>query len=196
MIEIKIGDCTQRLKDLEDNSVDAVICDPPYGVKYLEKGWDNLGNGSQQREWHRAWLTESYRVLKPNGVIKSFSSPKTLHHLTSVMIEVGFTEVKVEAWVYTSGMPIGNYDVAKGIEATVLFGNANQITFKKLKGNRKEVKTGYNKLRLEHGTRKSDYGLSSNAFDLDPQTKEGELYMGYGTSLKKSWEPVCIGVKR
>lgn len=39
MIEIKIGDCAERLKDLEDNSVDAVICDPPYGLKFMSKGW-------------------------------------------------------------------------------------------------------------------------------------------------------------
>ena len=73
MIEIKIGDCTERLKDLEDNSVDAIISDPPYGLKFMSKGWDNIGEGSQQREWHRKWLVESYRVLKPNGVIKAFS---------------------------------------------------------------------------------------------------------------------------
>ena len=195
MIEIKIGDCTQRLKDLEDNSVDSIICDPPYGVRYLEKGWDDLGSGSQQREWHRGWLSEAYRVLKTNGVLKAFSSAKTLHHLTSTMIEVGFVNLVVEAWVYTSGMPTGNYDIAKGIEATLLFGDSNKTTFKKLKGCRKEGKTGYTKLRVEQGTRSTDYGLSSSALDLEPQTKEGSLYMGYGTTLKKSWEPVCVGVK-
>ena len=39
MIEIKIGDCTNRLKEIEDNSVDAIICDPPYGLKFMSKGW-------------------------------------------------------------------------------------------------------------------------------------------------------------
>ena len=43
MIKIKIGDCTDRLKDLEDSSIDAVICDPPYGIKVLDKIWDNIG---------------------------------------------------------------------------------------------------------------------------------------------------------
>ena len=196
MIEIKIGDCTQRLKDLEDNSVDAVICDPPYGIKVLEKtDWDNLGSGKQQSGWHRGWLAEVHRVLKPNGVLKAFSSAKTLHHLTSAMVETGFLNIKVEAWVYR-GMPTGNYDIAKGIEATILFGNANSQTFKKLKGTRKEGKTGINKLRVVHGIRNTDYDLSSSAFDLEPQTNEGKRFMGYGTTLKKSWEPVCIGFKQ
>ena len=43
MIEIKIGDCVERLKDFDENSVDAVICDPPYGLKFMSKGWDNIG---------------------------------------------------------------------------------------------------------------------------------------------------------
>jgi len=105
MIEIKIGDCTQRLKDLEGNSVDAVICDPPYGLKFMSKGWDDIGDGSQQREWHREWLTEAHRVLKPNGVIRAFSGSRTFHHLIAMMEEIGFSDLRVEAWTYGSGFP-------------------------------------------------------------------------------------------
>ena len=105
MIVIKIGDCTNRLKDLEDNSVDSIICDPPYGLKFMSKGWDDIGVGSQQREWHRAWLTEAHRVLKTNGVIKAFSGTRTFHHLIAMMEEIGFTYLKVEAWAYGSGFP-------------------------------------------------------------------------------------------
>jgi len=115
MIEIKIGDCTQRLKDLEDNSVDTVICDPPYGLKFMSKGWDDIGDGSQQREWHRAWLTEAHRVLKPNGVIKAFSGTRTFHHLIAMMGELGFSDLRVEAWVYGSGFP-KSLNVSKAIE--------------------------------------------------------------------------------
>ena len=84
MIQIKIGDCSERLKDLEDNSVDAIICDPPYGLKFMSKGWDDIGDGAQQREWHRRWLSQAYRVLKPSGVLKAFSGTRTFHHLLAV----------------------------------------------------------------------------------------------------------------
>lgn len=100
MIEIKIGDCTERLKDLDDSSIDAIICDPPYGLKFMAKGWDNIGEGSQQREWHRVWLTEAHRVLKPNGVIKAFSGSRTFHHLIAMMGEIGFSDLRVESWSY------------------------------------------------------------------------------------------------
>lgn len=198
MIEIKVGDCVDRLKDLEDSSVDAVICDPPYGIKVLDKIWDNIGEGSKQREWHRGWLREAYRTLKPNGVVKAFSSPKTIHHLMCVLGETGFKDLKVEAWVYT-GMPLGNYDLAKGIEAHILYGSANSDTFKKLKGVRTKERDGnlkrIHKMRVGHNYRKNE-SECSNSFILEPQTDEGKRFMGYGTTLKKSWEPICIGVKR
>ena len=195
MIEIKIGDCTERLKEIEEGSVDAIICDPPYGLKFMSKGWDNLGEGSQQRGWHRKWLIEAYRILKPNGILKAFSGVTTFHHLISMMEDVGFKDLKVEAWVYGSGMPVGNYDVAKGVECFLVFGNSNQQNFNLLKGVRRKGKTGLDNRRYRHNTRSEDYE-QLGAFELNPQTHEGRLYMGYGTALKKSWESLCIGVKK
>lgn len=105
ILEIKIGDCTERLKDLDDNSVDAIICDPPYGLKFMAKGWDNIGEGHRQREWHREWLREAHRVLKPKGVLKAFSGTRTYHHLVETMEEAGFSDLCIEAWIYGSGFP-------------------------------------------------------------------------------------------
>ena len=34
------GDCLDKLKELEDNSVDAVVTDPPYGLSFMGKKWD------------------------------------------------------------------------------------------------------------------------------------------------------------
>jgi site-specific DNA-methyltransferase (adenine-specific) len=195
MIEIKIGDCVDRLKDLADNSIDAVISDPPYGVKVLGKGWDNIGEGVQQREWHRGWLMEAYRVLKPSGVLKAFSSAVTYHHLIAMMMEAGFSDLGVEAWVYSSGMPAGNFDLAKGVECQLLFGDSNNKQFKKLKGSRREGKTGLGQLNFLHDSRPENY-KQHGAFTLDPQTEQGALWAGWGTTLKKSWEPICIGVKK
>jgi len=35
------GDCIEKLKLLEDNSIDAIITDPPYGLGFMNKEWDN-----------------------------------------------------------------------------------------------------------------------------------------------------------
>jgi DNA modification methylase len=37
------GNCLDRLKELEDNSVDACVTDPPYELGFMGKSWDGSG---------------------------------------------------------------------------------------------------------------------------------------------------------
>ena len=192
MIEIKIGDCTQRLKDLEDNSVDAVLCDPPYGLKFMSKGWDDIGEGSQQREWHRAWLKEAHRILKPNGVLKAFSGTRTFHHLIAMMEEIGFSELRVEAWGYGSGFP-KSHNVSKGIDKK--FGAERTVVGKqKMGGSARKIK-GSNR----NGQKMVGVDLEyeeTYAEITTPSTDQAKQWEGWGTALKPAWESICIGVKR
>ena len=34
------GDCIEVMRTLPDNSVHAVVTDPPYGLEFMGKGWD------------------------------------------------------------------------------------------------------------------------------------------------------------
>ena len=182
MVEIKIGDSTDRLKDLADNSVDAVICDPPYGLKFMAKGWDDIGEGSQQREWHRSWLREAYRVLKPNGVIKAFSGTRTFHHLIMMMEEIGFQDLSVEAWVYGSGFP-KSHNVALGIDKK--YGHPNR-------GRAIPTASRYQASDVEQKNK-----LTSNPVEAyEGKTEQSTDWVGWGTALKPSWEPICVGVKK
>ena len=40
MDKILHGDSLELLKDLDDNSVDSVVTDPPYGYSFMGKDWD------------------------------------------------------------------------------------------------------------------------------------------------------------
>ncbi len=192
MIEIKIGDCVDRLKDLEDNSIDAVISDPPYGVKVLGKGWDNIGEGALQREWHKGWVQEAYRVLKPNGVLKAFSGTRTFHHLIAMMGEVGFSELSVEAWTYGSGFP-KSHNVSKaldkgfGAERTVVGTQKMGGSARKLKGSNRNGQKMVG-VDLEYEETYAEITI--------PATDEAKTWEGWGTALKPAWEPICIGVKK
>ena len=189
MIEIKIGDCSKRLKDLEDNSVDAIICDPPYGLKFMSKGWDDIGEGSQQREWHRGWLIEAHRVLKHNGVIKAFSGTRTFHHLLAMMEEIGFNDLRVEAWVYGSGFP-KSHNIAKKFEKKL--GVEGEIIGYK-DGVSVEDSQGYG------GIARGGVGIVQKNAKIPVRalvSDEAKQWDGWGTALKPAWEPVCIGVKK
>jgi len=183
MIEIKIGDCVDRLKDLEDNSVDAIISDPPYGLKFMSKGWDDIGEGSQQREWHRKWLKEAHRVLKPNGVLKAFSGSRTFHHLIAMMEEIGFSDLRVEAWTYGSGFP-KSHNVSIAIDKEL--GAEREVI---------GIETRYNEPKGLVNVGQGDRVKITRKLTV-PTTEHAKAWEGFGTALKPSWEPICIGYKR
>ncbi len=94
------NDSAEQLKYLDDNSVDSIITDPPYGIKLLGKAWDyELPNID-------IWI-ECLRVLKPGGYLLSFSSTRTYHRLAVSIEDAGFDIRDQIMWVYGSGMPKG-----------------------------------------------------------------------------------------
>jgi site-specific DNA-methyltransferase (adenine-specific) len=96
------------MADADPESIDAIVCDPPYGLRFMGKAFDDLGDGALQREWHVQWLRQAIRVLKPGGVIKAFGGTRTFHHMAAAMEDVGFVLVpgsELEAWTYGSGFP-------------------------------------------------------------------------------------------
>ena len=57
-------DCLDLLRSLPDNSVQLIVCDPPYNINLAS--WDTFHN---YIEWAAEWLKESERVLAPGGNI-------------------------------------------------------------------------------------------------------------------------------
>jgi site-specific DNA-methyltransferase (adenine-specific) len=60
-------DCLDLLKQLPDNSVQLIVCDPPYNIQIAS--WDSRG---KYIDWAATWLCESERVLAPSGNIAIF----------------------------------------------------------------------------------------------------------------------------
>jgi len=62
-------DCIELLKQVDDNSIDLIIIDPPYNIK--KESWDDIKN---YEEWLKTILIELQRVLKENGSFYMFHS--------------------------------------------------------------------------------------------------------------------------
>lgn len=59
--------CIELLKNIPDNSIQLIICDPPYNI--LMEKWDNYENYT---DWSSEWIKESKRVLRPEGSLIIF----------------------------------------------------------------------------------------------------------------------------
>lgn len=104
---ILLGDCLVRLKELSDNSVDSVVTDPPYGLKFMGKKWDY--DVPSLNIWR-----EVIRVLKPGGHLLSFGGTRTYHRLASAVEDAGFEIRDQIQWIYGSGFP-KSHNIGNGI---------------------------------------------------------------------------------
>ena len=116
-MELLLGNCLDRLKDLEDNSVDAIVTDPPYGLSFMGKKWDY--DVPSVDIWK-----ECLRVLKPGGYLLSFAGTRTQHRMAVNIEDAGFEIRDMIAWVYASGFP-KSLNIGKAVD--------------KLQGNEREV---------------------------------------------------------
>lgn len=91
-------DCIEGMKKLENDSVDIVICDPPYNI-----GKD-FGNNSDKQEmdtylkWCDKWIKECIRILKPEGTLYIYGFSEILAFIR-VRIDIN---VRWIVWHYTN----------------------------------------------------------------------------------------------
>ena len=130
------GDCLEELKKLDDNSVDAVVCDPPYGLSNTKpaqvadvlKAWvtgdaeaaPTTKGGFMNASWDSfvpppAVWEECMRVLKPGGHMAVFAGARTQDLMGLSIRLAGFEIRDTLGWIYGSGMP-KSLDVSKAID--------------------------------------------------------------------------------
>ena len=101
MNKIIQGDSLKVLKKLEDESVDMICTDPPYGYSFMAKDWDKAVPSV------KIWK-ECLRVLKPGGFCFVMSAPRTdvqsqmAIRLESAGFDIGITPIY---WTYATGFP-------------------------------------------------------------------------------------------
>ena len=108
------GDCLEELKRIPADSVDSVICDPPYGLEFMGKAWDKY-TPLDFELWCAKWAAECLRILKPGGHLLAFGGSRTWHRLAAGIEDAGFEIRDSIAWLYGSGFP-KSLDVSKAID--------------------------------------------------------------------------------
>ena len=65
--KITTGDCRKVMREMPANSIDLMVTSPPYGVGIAYDSFDDDINFEAYKEFSREWLSEAFRVLKPDG---------------------------------------------------------------------------------------------------------------------------------
>lgn len=201
---VHAGDNLELLRGLPDNSVDAVVTDPPYGLgrhpdavamlrDWLETGYHEVkGAGFMGRAWDAfvpqpvLWR-EVARVLKPGGHLVAFFGTRT-YDVGTLAIRLAGLEVRdALAWVYGSGFP-KSHNVSAAIDREL----------------------GATREKIRHAARPVTSGTFSGKADTRPWieqarargyhetdgpapvTDAARAWDGWGTALKPALEPIAL----
>lgn len=174
------GNNLEELPKLADNSIDAIITDPPYELGFMGKSWDSTGIAYNIELWQQC-----LRVLKPGGHLLAFSGSRTYHRMAVAIEDAGFDIRDQIMWVYGSGFP-KSLNVSKAID--------------KQSGAQREV-VGSREVWGRGAERFADIGedipVNGNASIpiTAPATDAAKQWEGWGTALKPAHEPIVLARK-
>jgi DNA modification methylase len=108
--QIICGDCLEELPAIPEDSIDAIVTDPPYELAFMGKKWDGSGISYNIDMW-----SGCLRVLKPGGHLLAFGGTRTYHRMACAIEDAGFEIRDCLEWVYGSGFP-KSLDISKAID--------------------------------------------------------------------------------
>jgi len=158
--------------------VDHVVTDPPYGLSFMEAGWDQAVPGPEYWQIIKD-------VCKPGSSLLAFGGTRTFHRLTCAIEDAGWEIRDCLMWLYGTGFP-KSLDISKAIDNAA---NAERETVgpKVYAGghiqNHAGGKQGYHEFKGQ-----GVYCQTAPATDL------AEQWAGWGTALKPAWEPIVLAM--
>lgn len=169
MINLLHGDCLEKIKTLPDNSVDAIVTDPPYGISFMSKKWDY--DVPSVEVWK-----EAMRVLKPGGHALIACGTRTQHRMVVNIEDAGFEIRDVVSWIYGNGFP-KSLNISKAIDKAAGAGREVVGIHKRHGGG-----------KANSGSMAGELGTESNLPLTAPATEAEKQWDGWGTALKPSSE--------
>jgi site-specific DNA-methyltransferase (adenine-specific) len=83
---------------MQDDEVDSIVTDPPYGLSFMGKDWDHGVPGVH-------FWQEALRIAKPGSHLLAFGGTRTYHRLVCAIEDAGWEIRDTIMWVYGSGFP-------------------------------------------------------------------------------------------
>jgi DNA modification methylase len=113
VIDLRLGDCLSVMRMMPDGCVDAIVTDPPYGLKFMGREWDHGVPGIP-------FWSAMLRVLKPGGYLLAFGGTRTFHRQVCAIEDAGFQVRDCLMWLYGQGFPKAKSCLKPGWEPIIL----------------------------------------------------------------------------
>ena len=187
-ITLKQGDCLELMKELDDESVDLVLTDPPYNENYNYRGSEFKDYREDYYEFLREVLNECKRVLKPTGSLYMKHSSRQISTILPLASNIlKFRNLIV--WLNNSqAHPLLNYD--SYYEPIYFLTKSNTYTFNKKAELRKQPPNYWS------GEGKAFVGLLTNCFYDIKRVAAGCLSnVEGGTESNKKLHPCSMPIR-
>ncbi len=171
------GDCLEVMSTMPENSIDTIITDPPYGLKFMGKEWDHGVPGEP-------FWTAALRVAKPGAMLLAFGGTRTHHRLMVAIEDAGWKIQDCMMWLYGSGFPKSR-NFSKDIDK--MYGAKRKVL---------AIQKRYNEPSgiVNAGRGKQARTLIERKITA-PATDAAKQWDGYGTALKPAYEPIIVAMK-
>ena len=186
------GDSLEVLKEYDEDSVDLLCTDPPYGYGFMGKSWDKTLPPKDI-------FLECYRVLKPGSFAFVMSAPRSdvqyrmVQMLEKVGFRIGFTPIY---WAYATGFPKA-LNIGKAVDKRL--NKKREVIGVKKRGDVEEAKKKGTTFTKAHANRnnKDIFGYGEEEITSGPASDEAKKldgsYAGY--QPKPAVEVVIVAMK-
>ena len=209
------ADCIEAMKELPENSIDSIVTDPPYGISFMGKAWDNarmLAKGvqgldhtkdnSRSANQHAGTYDTSYNAglsfqqFSCEWAKEAFRILKPGGHLLSFSSARTYHRMTV-------GIEDAGFEIRDQIMWLYGSGFPKSLNIDKAidkaAGAEREI-VGQRTDGMSESAMKPDKGWNANSMgsliDITaPATPEAKQWQGWGTALKPAHEPIVVARK-
>lgn len=133
--KIYLGDCIKLMKNIEDDSIDLIIADPPYGIDKdfgINQRW-NLDEHSVWFNWMKKWIKESSRCLKPGGSIFIYGIHHNIGYVQTFLYSQGLKYGRMFIWHYENSWSKYKKSPAATYEPLLWFHKGDDYTYNEMR---------------------------------------------------------------